>query len=276
MKKLLADPLALVSTLLAFVLIILAALAPVVSPYPMGGIFPDDVLLSPNAAHWFGTDRLGRDLLTRVLYGSRVSVAVGLLAAILSTALGFFYGALAGLARPRIEGAMMRLVDILYGLPELLLIILFSLVFEKGVVSIALALALVGWMRVARLVRGEVLRIKTQSYYESARAMGIGLWRKIFRYVLPNVLGVLLVALTLQIPISILTESVLSFIGLGIDDPYSSWGTSWGTLARSGWQGLRSYPHLLFFPSAAIFLSALAFNFLGDFLRDRLEPSGRF
>ncbi len=269
MKRLLENPLALWSATFLALLGIAALFGIRLSPHAAGGLYPDQVLLPPGAGHWFGTDRLGRDLLARSLAGARVSLVVGLSATLLAGAIGFFYGALSGLLGGRTDALLMRLVDAFYGLPDLLLVILLSLVLGSGPLSVALALGLVGWLRIARITRGEVLRIKAQPYYESALALGTGLSRRLFTCVLPNLSGPLLVALTLSVPSAILGESVLSFIGLGINDPYSPWGTSWGTLARSGWQGLRTYPYLLFFPSAAIFLTTLAFNLLGDFLRDR-------
>lgn len=269
------NPIALASALLIALVVFVAVFAEALAPYPYGGLYPDTILLAPQAGYPFGTDRLGRDLLSQVLYGTRVSVLIGVLAALGASVIGFFYGALAGLAGRRTEGALMRVVDAMYGLPELLLIVLLSLVLGRGPVALALALALVGWTRIARIVRGEVLRIRVQQYYESSRALGIGFRRRLFRYVLPNLLSPLLVATTLSIPLAILTESVISFIGLGINDPYSPWGTSWGTLAREGWQGLRTYPHLLLFPSLAIFFTALSFNLLGDWLRDELDPRTR-
>lgn len=274
-RSLLKSPLAIASAIFLGAVLFAAIFGGLLAPYSYGGLYPDSVLLPPGPGHLFGTDRLGRDLFSRVLFGTRVSVLIGVTAAAFSAVIGFFYGALAGLAGPRTEGTLMRILDAIYGLPELLLIVLFSLLFGKGPLALALALALVGWTRIARIVRGEVLRIRVQSYYEAARATGAGFWRRLGHYILPNLLSPLLVAVTLSIPIAILTESILSFIGLGINDPYSPWGTSWGTLARAGWQGLRTYPHLLLFPSLAIFLTALAFNLLGDWIRDTLDPKMR-
>lgn len=274
-RRLLRNPVATASAAFIALALLVAVFAEVLAPYDYGGLYPDEILLPPGGAHLFGTDRLGRDLLSRVLYGTRVSVMIGVLAALGSAAIGFFYGAIAGLSGRHTEGALMRVLDAIYGLPELLLIVLLSLIFGRGPLSLALALALVGWTRVARIVRGEVLRIRVQQYYESAQALGIGFWRRLLRYVLPNLLSPLLVATTLSIPLAILTESVISFIGLGINDPYSPWGTSWGTLAREGWQGLRTYPHLLLFPSLAVFFTALSFNLLGDWLRDEFDPRTR-
>lgn len=272
MRVLRSNPPALVSMVIVALLLVVSLFPEFFAPYPYGGLYPDQVLEPPNLAHPFGTDRLGRDLLSRVIYGTRVSVLVGVTAALVAAAIGFFYGATAGLAGPRTGALLMRIVDAVYGLPALLLIVLFSLILPPGPLPLALALGFVFWTRIALIVRGEVLRIRTQSYYESSLAMGTGLARRLGRYVLPNLLSPLLVAVTLAIPMAIITESVLSFIGLGINDPYSPWGTSWGTLARAGWQGLRSYPHLLVFPSLAIFLAALAFNLLGDTLRETFDP----
>jgi oligopeptide transport system permease protein len=169
----------------------------------------------------------------------------------------------------------MRVVDIFYGLPDLLIFILLSLVFGRNIVGVLIALGLVTWVRFARITRGQVLQAKELVYVEGARAVGASHARILLRHILPNILGPVAVTLTFSIPSAILAESTLSFIGLGINDPYSEWGTSWGTLAQDGWRAMRSYPHVILFPGLAIFLTILAFNFLGNGLRDILDPRGR-
>jgi oligopeptide transport system permease protein len=163
---------------------------------------------------------------------------------------------------------MMRIVDVVFALPDLLMIILIIVVLGRGLLGIFLALTLVSWVTIARLVRGEVLRIKEFAYIEAARAIGASHARIVFHEILPNILGVLIVTLTFRIPVAILAESTLSFIGLGIAPPFSSWGT----LANDGWTAIKFYPHLILFPSLAIFLTILSFNFLGEGLRDWLDP----
>jgi oligopeptide transport system permease protein len=222
-----------------------------------------------------GTDGLGRDLLTRVLYGARVSLTVGIGTATIALLIGTCYGLFAGFAGGSTDNLMMRIVDIFYGLPDMLLFILLSLVFGRNIAGLLIALGLVSWVRFARITRGQVLQAKEFLFVEGARAMGASRRRVIWRHILPNILGPIIVTLTYSIPSAILAESTLSFIGIGINDPYSPWGTSWGTLAQDGYRAMRTYPHVIFFPAAAIFLTILAFNTLGNTLRDLLDPRHR-
>jgi oligopeptide transport system permease protein len=252
-----------------------AVLAPWLSPYAAGGFEQTRLLQPPSRAHWMGTDALGRDLFTRVLYGARVSLAVGIGTAALALVIGTAYGMISGFTGGALDHLMMRIVDIFYGLPDLLIFILLSLLFGRNIAGLLVALSLVSWVRFARIARGQVLQAKEFLFVEGARAMGGGRARIILRHILPNILGPIIVTLTFSIPAAILAESTLSFIGLGINDPYSAWGTSWGTLAQDGWRAMRSFPHLIFFPSSAIFLTILAFNTLGNMLRDVLDPRGR-
>jgi oligopeptide transport system permease protein len=262
---------------MAFVLLVAAAalFAPSLSPYTAGGLEEKRILEPPSRAHWMGTDALGRDLLTRVLYGARVSLTVGLGTAILALVIGTAYGIVSGFKGAGLDNFMMRLVDIFYGLPDMLIFILLSLLFGRNIGGLLAALGLVSWVRFARIARGQVLQAKEFLFVESARSMGASKGRIILRHILPNILGPIIVTLTFSIPSAILAESTLSFIGLGINDPYSAWGTSWGTLAQDGWRAMRTFPHLIFFPAAAIFLTILAFNTLGNGLRDLLDPKGR-
>jgi oligopeptide transport system permease protein len=261
----------------AFVLAVaLAAIvAPWLSPYSAGGLEEKRILEFPSYAHWMGTDGLGRDLLTRVLYGARVSMTVGVGTGIIALVIGTIYGLISGFKGGAIDQLMMRFVDIFYGLPDMLIFILLSLLFGRNIGGLLAALGLVSWVRFARIARGQVLQAKEFLFVEGARAMGASRRRLVLRHILPNITGPIIVTLTFSIPSAILAESTLSFIGIGINDPYSSWGTSWGTLAQDGWRAMRTYPHVLFFPAAAIFLTILAFNFLGNGLRDWLDPKGR-
>jgi oligopeptide transport system permease protein len=249
-----------------------ACLAPWIAPYGLGGLEEQAMLQSPNAHHWMGTDGLGRDLLTRVLYGARVSLAVGIGTALISLLLGTLYGLLAGFKGGNWDHLMMRVVDIFYSLPDMLIFILLSLLFGRNIVGLLVALGLVSWVRFARIARGQVLQAKELLFVESARALGASRRRILLRHILPNIIGPIIVTLTFSVPSAILAESTLSFIGIGINDPYSSWGTSWGTLAQDGYRAMRSYPHLIAFPAAAIFLTILSFNTLGNDLRDILDP----
>ena len=262
---------------LVFVLLVAAAafLAPQLSPYTAGGLEEKRILEAPSRTHWMGTDGLGRDLLTRVLYGARVSLTVGVGTAMLALVIGTAYGVVSGFRGGNLDNFMMRLVDIFYGLPDMVIFILLSLLFGRTIVGLLAALGLVSWVRFARIARGQVLQVKELLFVESARSMGASRSRIILRHILPNISGPLIVTLTFSIPSAILAESTLSFIGLGINDPYSAWGTSWGTLAQDGWRAMRTFPHLISFPAAAIFLTILAFNTLGNGLRDLLDPRGR-
>lgn len=259
---------------LAFICLVAACaiFAPWISPYTAGGLQETRLLEPPSRSHWMGTDGLGRDLLTRILYGARVSLAVGLGTALLALSIGTAYGLISGFTGGNVDHLMMRLVDVFYGLPDMLLFILISLLLGRNIGELLLALSLVSWVRFARLARGQVLQAKQFLFVEGARAMGAGKSRLVLRHILPNILAPIIVTLTFAIPAAILAESTLSFIGLGINDPYSGWGTSWGTLAQDGWPAMRAYPHVIFFPAAAIFLTILAFNTLGNALRDLLDP----
>jgi oligopeptide transport system permease protein len=260
-----------------FVLIVMLAafFTPWISPYAVGGLEEKRLLEAPSLAHWMGTDGLGRDLLTRVLYGARVSIAVGLGTALIALVIGTTYGLIAGFKGGTWDHFMMRVVDIFYGLPDMLIFILLSLLFGRNIGGLLVALGLVTWVRFARVARGQVLQAKQFLFVESAGALGASRSRILLRHILPNIAGPIIVTLTFTIPSAILAESTLSFIGIGINDPYSAWGTSWGTLTQDGYRAMRTYPHLIAFPAAAIFLTILSFNTLGNGLRDLLDPKGR-
>ncbi|MCB0356376.1 MAG: ABC transporter permease [Bdellovibrionales bacterium] len=262
---------------IAFICLV-AIFAEFIAPYPFDEQYMDKVLQTPSWTHWLGTDSLGRDLFSRIIYGARMSMAVAIYTALISLAIGAVYGSVSGWMGGRVDSLMMRLVDILYSIPTMVLLILVKVIFDaanlfddperKAYFSIVLALSLVGWVTLARVVRGQVLQVKQMTYVEAARALGANPLWIVIKHVMPNILGPIVVLLTFQIPSNILFESFLSFIGLGLQPPFSSWGV----LASSGWQTMRSYPHLIIFPSFAIFVTMLAFNFLGDGLRDALDP----
>jgi oligopeptide transport system permease protein len=262
---------------LVFILAVAAAgfLAPWISPYGAGGFEESRILEMPSREHLMGTDGLGRDLLTRVLYGARVSMVVGISTAMIALIIGTAYGLASGFIGGKLDQFMMRIVDIFYGLPDMLIFILLSLLLGRNIAGLLIALGLVSWVRFARIARGQLLQAKELLFVEGARAMGASRRRVVLRHILPNILGPIIVTLTFSVPAAILAESTLSFIGLGINDPYSAWGTSWGSLAQDGWRAMRSYPHILFFPTTAIFLTILAFNTLGNALGDLLNPKGR-
>lgn len=231
----------------------------------------DAILQPPNAQHWMGTDELGRDLLARVVFGSRLSISIGMVTALIGFAIGTIYGAIAGYCGGKIDGVMMRIVDIAYALPDLLVMILIGVLIGRGTGGILLALGLVSWMGTARLVRAQFLTLHSEEFVEAARAAGQSHIAIILKHMLPNSLGPVIVAMTFTVPSAIIAESTLSFIGLGLSAP----ACSWGTLASDGFRSLRTDPHLIFFPSLFIFLSVLAFNFLGDGLRDAIDPRTR-
>jgi oligopeptide transport system permease protein len=262
---------------LALVLTITLAgfLAPLLSPHSPAGLQEGRILQGPSWNHWMGTDGLGRDLFTRILYGARVSLTVGIGTGLIALVIGSLYGLVSGYAGGALDSFLMRVVDVFYSLPDLLIFILLSLLFGRNIGGVLLALGLVTWVRFARIARGQVLQAKEFVYVEGARAIGAAHGRIIMRHILPNISGPILVTLTFSIPAAILAESTLSFIGLGINDPYSAWGTSWGTLAQDGWRAMRTYPHVILFPALAIFFTILAFNFLGNGLRDALDPRGK-
>lgn len=222
----------------------------------------------PSAAHWFGTDNLGRDLFIRVLYGARISLAIGIAASLINLFIGVVYGGIAGFFGGRVDRIMMNIVDILYGIPTLLYVILLMVVLKPGLTNIFFALGIAYWLGMARIVRGQILSSKEQEYVLAARTLGASPWRILFRHLIPNCMGPIIITMTLAIPEAIFTEAFLSFIGLGVSAPMASWGV----LASEGITSLRAYPFQLFFPALAISITMLAFNFLGDGLRDALDP----
>jgi oligopeptide transport system permease protein len=228
----------------------------------------DNILQKPSSQHIMGTDQEGRDMLSRIIYGSRVSISVAIGTALLALVIGVTYGALSGYIGGKVDELLMRIVDIFYSLPDLLLIVLVMLLIKESIVGIIIALSVTAWMRVARVVRGSVIQVKNYNFVESAKSLGASPIRIFSRHILPFILSPLIITLTFSIPYAILAESTLSFLGLGIKPPQSSWGT----LASTGWQGMRTFPHLITFPSVAIFVTAFSFNFLGESLRDYLDP----
>lgn len=260
-----------VTTLIIMIIIGTAIAAPYIAPYEYNETDFKNALAKPGEHHIMGTDQEGRDLLSRVIYGSRVSITVALGTAFIALIIGTLYGAVSGYNGGRTDEVMMRLVDIFYSLPDLLLIVLITLVIGRGVLGIVLALGLTAWMRVARIVRGSVLQLKGVEFIQSARSLGASPSRILGKHIIPNILSPLIITLTFSVPYAILAESTLSFLGLGIAPPQSSWGT----LASTGWQGMRTFPHLIVFPSLAIFITAFSFNLFGEGMRDILDPQKR-
>jgi len=222
----------------------------------------------PTAGHWFGLDELGRDLLTRVFHGGRISLAVGLMGALLSLALGVTVGGLAGLVGGAVESVLMRLIDFLYGIPLLLIVIALMVVLGQGLANVFIALGLVYWLNMARVVRARVAELRSQEFVAAARVLGVGTAGVFLRHVLPNAMGVIVVTATFMVPQAIFAESFLSFLGLGVTLPHASWGT----LAAEGLKAMRSHPHVLAFPASAICLTMFVFQAAGEGLRRALDP----
>ncbi len=270
-RRLLSHRLASASLLFLAGVSTLAVCAPYVTQFMYDEQNIPEKLEGPSARHWFGTDNLGRDLYSRIIYGARMSLAVGVSTALIALLLGTFTGAIAGYRGGWVDHILMRLVDAFYIFPSLLLAILLMVLLGRGFMGILLALGLTAWVTQARLVRGQVLQAKEQPYVEAARAIGVSGAGVIVRHILPNLWGPIIVSLTYQIPTNIMAESFLSFIGLGLQPPLSSWGT----LANEGFRAMKSYPHLIIFPGLVLFLTMVAFNYLGDGLRDWLDPKCR-
>jgi oligopeptide transport system permease protein len=221
----------------------------------------------PSAAHWLGTDTLGRDLFARVLYGGRISLLVGLVATVVALTIGVSYGAISGFFGGKIDAVMMRIVDIMYALPFTVFVILLMVFFGRNIVLLFFAIGAVEWLTMARIVRGQILSIKKMEYIEAARSLGFSRRRIIFRHMIPNVLGPIIVYATLTIPAVMLLEAFLSFLGLGVQPPMSSWGS----LIKDGSEKMEEFWWLLVFPGGAFSLTLFSLNFLGDGLRDALD-----
>src|ERR1700722_4148170 len=225
----------------------------------------------PSKEFWFGTDDLGRDLFARTACGARISLFVGISAAMIDLVLGVLWGGVAALAGGRIDNLLMRIADILYAIPHLLVVIMLMVVMGSGLIPIMIALTITGWIGMARIVRGQLLQLKEQEYILAATALGAGKWRILLKHLIPNAMGPIIVTVTITIPIAIFTEAFLSFLGLGVQAPVASWGT----MASDGLPAMRYYPWRLFFPALFISMTMLAFNMVGDGLRDALDPRMR-
>ncbi len=248
-------------------LVTLSILAPWITPYSYAEQNLELGPSAPSSAHWMGSDLFGRDLLTRMLYGSRISLAVGFIATAVALLIGVTWGALAGYLGGRIDALMMRAVDVLYALPFTIFIILLMVVFGNNIILLFLAIGAVEWLTMARIVRGQVLHVKQQDFVEAAVSLGLTRLQIITRHVIPNVMGPVIVYATLTVPNVILLESFLSFLGLGIQPPQSSWGL----LISYGVETMEEYPWLLIYPAALLSLTLFSLNFLGDGLRDALS-----
>jgi oligopeptide transport system permease protein len=250
-----------------------AVLIPMFWPHGIEDASWESILAPPSFAdwHWFGTDANGRDLFVRVFYGGRVSLTIGLMTTAVALVIGVTYGAVAGFLGGRTDGFMMRFVDVMYSLPLLFFIIILVTVFGRNIYLVFVAIGAVEWLTMSRIVRGQTLTVKSKEYVESAVAIGMSRSAILARYIIPNVLGPVVVYVTLLIPTNIVIESYLSFIGLGVQEPL----TSWGLLISQGSGQLDSAPWLIFFPATLLALTMFCFNFIGDGLRDALDPRDR-
>jgi oligopeptide transport system permease protein len=272
-RRLLRNKAAVVSIVLLSVIMLLAVLAPYLSPHPYDEVYWERIAAPPDlaAGFLFGTDGNGRDLFARTLYGARVSLAVGIAATLVSLVIGVLYGAIAGYLGGAIDEVMMRFVDVLYSLPFMFFVIILVVVFGRNIVLIFVALGVVEWLTMARIVRGQTLSIRRREFIEAARAAGVSSAVMIRRHIIPNVLGPVVVYVTLTVPEVIIIESFLSFLGLGVQEP----NTSWGVLISEGADQMETAPWMLIFPATFLAVTLFCFNFIGDGLRDALDPKDR-
>jgi oligopeptide transport system permease protein len=251
-------------------MIVVALLTPWIAPYAYDAQNLDLGATAPSAQHWLGTDIFGRDVLTQIMYGGRVSLAVGFIATSVALLIGVTWGAVAGYVGGRVDAVMMRLVDILYALPFMIFIVLLMVVFGRNVILLFLAIGAVEWLTMARIMRGQVQALRQQEFVEAAISLGLPPSTIIRRHLVPNALGPIIVYTTLTIPSVMLLEAFLSFLGLGIQPPQ----TSWGLLISYGAETMEEYPWLLIFPGLALTITLFSLNFLGDGLRDALDVRG--
>jgi oligopeptide transport system permease protein len=274
MRRLMKNPTAVVCMALLVFIIGMAVAAPIVSPFSMSEQHTDEnnkdgyYVSKDGRAHIFGTDQLGRDIFTRVWYGGRTSLIIGFTAAFINLLVGVTYGSISGYLGGRADTIMMRIVELINGIPYLLVVILLRIVLRGGILSIILAYSTVGWIGMARLARGQVIALKEQEFVVAVKALGASSRRVIARHLVPNILSIIIVNLTLAIPNAIFTEAFLSFLGLGVPIP----NASWGTLAQDGVLVLQMFPMRLLWPALFISITMLCFNLLGDALRDAFDP----
>ena len=268
-RRLKTNKIAMLSLIILAILVVMVIIGPHISGYDYKEVDASKVNMKPNKEHWFGTDELGRDLFSRVWQAGRISIAIGIIGAIIDTVIGCIYGGIAAYFGGKVDTIMMRIVEILISIPYLMVVILISIVTEsRSFGTLILSLTLTGWCGMARLVRGQMLQVKQQEYIMAAEALGVSPWKIITKHLIPNVLGIIIVAVTFDIPGYIFAETFLSYIGLGIQPPK----TSWGALASAAQQNFIFHPYQMFFPGLMIALTMLSFTLLGDGLRDALDP----
>ena len=264
------NKLAVIGLVVLVIIALMAIFAPVLSSFKYDqnvGLYNS----APTGTNWFGTDDIARDIFVRAWEGARISLFIGITAAIIDLIIGVLWGSIAGLSGGRVDNIMMRIADVLTAIPYLLVVIILLVVMEPGLIPMIIALSITGWVNMARIVRSEVLKIKNQEYVLAARTLGASQWHIIKRHLIPNAMGAILVTMTMTIPSAIFTESFLSYLGLGVQAPLASWGT----MASEGFKALQSAPWRLLFPAALISITIFAFNAVGDGLRDALDPKLR-
>lgn len=264
--------LAMTGLVLIILLITMAIVGPFLVPYSYSDQALLDSNLAPSVDHWFGTDDLGRDIFARTWVGARISLFIGITAVLIDLIIGVIWGGISAYKGGKTDEVMMRIVDVLYGLPHLLITILLMVVLKPGLITIIIAMAATGWIGMARLVRGEILRLKESEFVLASRVLGASFFRILFKHLIPNSMGPIIVSITLSVPGAIFAEATLSFLGLGVPVPLASWGTMTAEglvtlLTGEIWR--------LFFPALFISLTMFAFNVLGDGLRDALDPKLR-
>lgn len=270
-RRLRQNKVAMAAIVLLVVVLAMALVAPALSSYTFSGQDTAMVNKGPNSVHWFGTDSLGRDLFVRCWVGARVSLFIAFVAAMVNLVIGVIYGGVSGYFGGQVDLVMMRIVEIVYSVPDLLWVILLMVVMGPGLHTIIIAISITGWGSMARLVRGQVLQLKQSEYVMAARTLGAQGRRIILKHLIPNAMGPIIIELTFSIPNAIFTEATLSYLGLGVPVPLASWGT----LANEGSRMLLLMPYQLLFPALLISVTMLGFNLLGDGLRDALDPKLR-
>jgi oligopeptide transport system permease protein len=266
--RLVSNKLAMTGLVLMILIILMAIFAPVLSPYDHYSNDLPNANQPPSWSHWFGTDDLGRDMFVRTWKGAQVSLFVGIVAALIDLVIGVVYGGIMGYYGGKVDEVMNRIAEILYALPYLLVVILLLVVMEPSLTTIIVAMSITGWINMAWIVRGQIMQLKNQEYALASRALGAGNMRILFRHLIPNAIGPILVTLTLTVPNAIFTEAFLSFLGLGVQSPVASWGT----MLNDGINAIQVYPWRELFPAFFLSLTMFAFNVFGDGLRDAFDP----
>lgn len=270
-KNIYENKLAMIGLYIICAIVLLALLAPLFSHYNYFSNDLPNANLSPSWTHWFGTDDLGRDMFVRTWKGAQISLFVGVMAALIDLVIGIVYGGIMGYFGGKTDEIMNRIAEILYAVPYLLVVILLMVVMPQSLTTIIVAMSITGWINMAWIVRGEIMRLKNQEYALASKALGAGSMRIIFRHLIPNAMGPILVTLTLTIPGAMFTEAFLSFLGMGVKSPVASWGT----MIQNGIPAMTTYPWRVFFPAVFLALSMFALQVIGDGLRDAFDPKMR-